>query len=147
MADSIIELSFISSTVAWLHNQGGGVLPFHYQVKDEFDDIDRISYVTGRPLNLFTFHGHIANGSAGTAFVLIGLLGILLLTLRKFKPSVFKSVLGTILYYIWLVLSVLSVALNFAALVYVFRLKIWSLYSGDLVCLFTRTESSAGDKR
>jgi len=117
MVDAIIELSFISSMVAWLHSTAGG----------EFEVIapemqETLSFnLHGKPKNLLLNQGHTSNGAAGTAFVLIGLGGILVLTLRH-RASTSSKVgrLTTFLYFGWLVSTILSALLTLAALAYTF---------------------------
>ncbi|KAM0706755.1 hypothetical protein Q7P35_006085 [Cladosporium inversicolor] len=117
MIDAIIELSFISSMVAWLHSTAGG----------EFEVIapemqDKMSFnLHGKPRNLLLNQGHTSNGAAGTAFVLIGLGGILVLTLRHRASTSSKAmILSNLLYLGWLVSTVLSALLTLAALAYTF---------------------------
>lgn len=60
MIDAIIELSFISSMVAWLHSTAGG----------EFEVIapesqDTLSFnLHGKPKNLLLNQGHTSNGAS-----------------------------------------------------------------------------------
>lgn len=115
MIDSIIELSFISSMVSWLHRRAGG----------SFDIIYNGSTFSlhGKPLNLLLNQGHTSNGAAGTAFVLIGIGGILALLLRARahqRPGTALSKFGLVFYHAWLVFTLLSALLTLAALVYVF---------------------------
>jgi hypothetical protein len=117
MIDSIIELSFISSMVAWLHSTAGG----QFEIIAP-DNSNTMSFsLHGKPKNLLTNQGHTSNGAAGTAFVLVGLGGILILTLRHHawnNPKFAK--LAITLYYFWLVSTVLSALLTLAALAYTF---------------------------
>lgn len=69
MIDAIIELSLISSMVAWLHSTAGGEFEV---IAPEMQDM--ISFnLHGKPKNLLLNQGHTSNGAAGTAFVLVGL--------------------------------------------------------------------------
>ncbi|CAK3811693.1 hypothetical protein MYCFIDRAFT_210690 [Lecanosticta acicola] len=107
MIDSIVELSLISSMVSWLHRRAG---------RDFIIDYNNTTFpLHGKPLNLLVDQGHTSNGAAGTAFVLIGLGGILALWLRNYK-------LGRPIYYFWLVMAQLSMLLTLAALIYTFVL-------------------------
>lgn len=72
--DSILELSFIVSTVAWDHRDH----PMNVEGPDGTAVI-----LKGKPLHLWTDQGHSSNGAAGTNIVLIGIIGFLLLGLRK----------------------------------------------------------------
>lgn len=109
MVDSIIELSFISSMVAWLHK----VASKTFLVANR--DTGSTFRFRGEPLHILVDQGHTSNGAAGTAFVLIGLGGILSLWLRN-RPGKF----GRTLYSAWLVCNVLALMLTIGALGYVF---------------------------
>lgn len=114
MIDSIIELSFISSMVSWLHRRAG---------RDFFiTHSDSTFPLHGKPEFLLVDQGHTSNGAAGTAFVLIGVGGILALYLRKFKA-------GRPVYYFWVAMTVLSMLLTLAALIYTFLIT--SNHSGQ----------------
>jgi tryptophan-rich sensory protein len=117
MIDAIIELSFISSMVAWLHSTAGG----EFEVIAP-DSQDTLSFnLHGKPKNLLLNQGHTSNGAAGTAFVLIGLGGILVLTLHHHASTSSKAMrLSTVFYFAWLVSTVLSALLTLAALAYTF---------------------------
>lgn len=117
MIDAIIELSFISSMVAWLHSTAGGEFEV---IAPEMQDM--ISFnLHGKPKNLLLDQGHTSNGAAGTAFVLVGLGGILVLTLRHLASTSSKATrLATLTYFGWLVSTVLSTLLTLAALAYTF---------------------------
>ncbi|WPH00872.1 Hypothetical protein R9X50_00370300 [Acrodontium crateriforme] len=111
MIDAIIELSFISSMVAWLHRRGGG--PFEI-------DYEGSSYsIHGKPLHLLTNQGHTSNGASGTAFVLIGIGGFLALWLRS-RIDFRSSTLSKLYYHFWMTMTVLSAMLSFDAMVYTF---------------------------
>ncbi|KAF5714115.1 hypothetical protein FGLOB1_3615 [Fusarium globosum] len=109
MVVSIIELSFISSMVGWLHGNASGTFSFEY--RGTRHDLK------GEPANLIVDQGHTSNGAAGTAFVLIGCGGILALILRnRQNPGKFSR----FLYKMWLVVNVLSLLLILTALIYTF---------------------------
>ncbi|KAM5344140.1 hypothetical protein ACJ41O_012677 [Fusarium nematophilum] len=109
MIVSIVELSFISVTVGWLHDTASGNFAFRYR--------GSIEEFAATPKNFILDQGHTSNGAAGTAFVLIGTGGFLILSLLSL-PRPNKLVLG--LYHLWLVVNVLSLLLTLAALIYVF---------------------------
>ncbi|KAF5989722.1 hypothetical protein FBULB1_725 [Fusarium bulbicola] len=109
MVVSIIELSFISSMVGWLHGNASGTFSFEYRGTRH--------NLKGEPANLIVDQGHTSNGAAGTAFVLIGCGGILALILRnRQNPGKFSR----FFYSTWLVFNVLSLLLILAALIYTF---------------------------
>ncbi|EMT62695.1 hypothetical protein ACKRZS_001785 [Fusarium odoratissimum] len=109
MVVSIIELSFISSMVGWLHGNASGTFSFEYRGTRH--------NLKGEPANLIVDQGHTSNGAAGTAFVLIGCGGILALILRN-RPNPGKF--SRFFYNTWLVFNVLSLLLILTALIYTF---------------------------
>lgn len=117
MIDAIIELSFISSMVAWLHSTAGGEFEV---IAPEMQGTMSFS-LHGKPKGLLLNQGHTSNGAAGTAFVLVGFGGILILTLRhRASTSHRMAKLTVYLYWAWIVSTVLSVLLTLAALAYTF---------------------------
>lgn len=109
MVDSIIELAFVSSMVAWLHFRAGKSFQIGY---------DGGSFsLHGKPVHLVVDQGHTSNGAAGTAFVLIGMGGLLVLWMRS-RPNLWQKGFTKILYHFWLVMTVLSVLLSLSALIY-----------------------------
>ena len=117
MVDAIIEMAFISSMVRWLHYTAGGefevIIP---------ESADKMSFsLHGKPKNLLLNQGHTSNGAAGTAFVLVGLGGILVLTLRHRASTNSKWAKHVSnLYIAWLVSIFLTTLLTLAALAYTF---------------------------
>lgn len=111
MVVSIIELSFVTSMVAWLHSTASNGFDFVYN-GSKF-------HLAGTPSNFLVDQGHTSNGAAGTAFVLIGLGGIISLSLRT-RSGGAQSSARNILYYMWLVTNVLALLLTIVALGYVF---------------------------
>jgi hypothetical protein len=114
MVISIIELSFISSTVSFLHRRAGGQfnLSFVYTNPNNFP-------IHGKPLHFLLNQGHTSNGAAGTAFVLIGIGGILVLTARK-SARFSRHHIVKMAYYAWIVFTILSALLTLAALIFTF---------------------------
>lgn len=114
MVDGIIELAFISSMVSWVHSRAGGDFIINYN-GSQFP-------LHGKPANELVDQGHTSNGAAGTAFVAIGLGGFLALFLRhrQLKRSGTMHGFTKGLYYLWLVLTILSAMLAVAALIYTF---------------------------
>ncbi|KAI6084010.1 hypothetical protein F4821DRAFT_243605 [Hypoxylon rubiginosum] len=114
MVESIIELSFVSSMVAWLHRRASKGFTFNY---------DGSTYLlAGEPLNLMVDQGHTSNGAAGTAFVLIGLGGILGLLLRSWSrnKSGGAATFARSIYYLWVSVNIPAFLLTTGALAYVF---------------------------
>lgn len=119
MVDAIIELSFVSSMVAWLHRTAGGSI----QIVAPSTSPQLSFQLHGKPANLLVNQGHTSNGAAGTAFVLVGLGGILVLTLthnqrrqNQNKPNTAITFLHTA----WLISTLLSAVLTLSALIYTF---------------------------
>lgn len=115
MVVSIIELSFISATVGFLHQHGSGTYAAIY-------DGSTIP-VSGAPANLSTNQGHSSNGASGTAFIVVGCCGILALFLRS-RPGYHNKSLGGLFsrswYRLWLALNVPALLLTLGSLAYVF---------------------------
>lgn len=121
--DGIIELSFITNMVGWLHRRAGKTFDFEYQdaTTQRYDPGNNgVFTITGRPQHLLVDQGHTSNGAAGTAFIIVGIGGFLILCLRRFSPSKFRSGFGVALYNIWLVFTILSALLTLTALIYTF---------------------------
>ncbi|CAG7558893.1 unnamed protein product [Fusarium equiseti] len=109
MVVAIIELSFISAMVGWLHSTARYTFVFRYG--------NRGVNIKGEPANFITDQGHTSNGAAGTAFVIVGLGGIIALFLRnRHNPGKFSR----LFYNTWLVFNVLSLLLVLTALIYTF---------------------------
>ena len=104
-----LELASISSMVYWLHYRAGKDFTITYQ--------DSTFSLHGKPENLLVDQGHTSNGAAGTAFVLVSLLGFIALTLRSRR---YPGSFSLFLYSFWLTMTVLSALLSIAALVYTF---------------------------
>ncbi len=113
MADSITELSLISSMVAWLHVRAGKAF--------EVEGPNGPFSLHGKPENLLLNQGHSSNGASGTAFIAIGLGGILALWLRSRQLKRDGSLHGftRFLYNSWLVMTILSAIFSLASFVYV----------------------------
>lgn len=122
MVDSIIELAFVSSMVAWLHRRAGGAFEIGYN-GSSFS-------LHGKPVHLVVDQGHTSNGAAGTAFVLIGMGGLLVLWMRS-RPNLWQKGSTKFLYHFWLVMTVLSALLTLAAII--FTWIVTGDYSGQTI--------------
>lgn len=116
MVVSAIELSFVSSTVAYLHKNADRTYSVH--------DSGKIVNVPSLPTTLMTNQGHTSNGAAGTGLIVIGWCGALALWLRG-RPLYHqqRSVGGFVArawYRLWLLLNVPALLLTLGALAYVF---------------------------
>lgn len=125
MIDAIIELSFISSMVAWLHRRAGSyflIYDVDPSLHSDPSTADTFS-LHGKPEYLLVDQGHTSNGAAGTAFVLVGFGGILALALRhRMEKQGRSSSAVNGLYYAWVISAILSTLLSLAALIATFIL-------------------------
>jgi len=80
MIDSLLEVAFIGSTVGYLHKDG---------IFNVVGPNDTTLQLFLKPLHLGTNPGHTSNGAAGTALILVGLLGLLVLS---YQPRIERSV-------------------------------------------------------
>lgn len=111
MIDAILELSFITSMVAWLHQTASGTFTVNYN--------DSTFELYGMPKHFLVDQGHTSNGAAGTAIVLIGFGGIVTLFFRN-RPHILGQKFTSFIYYLWLTILVLGLMLTIGALGYVF---------------------------
>ncbi|TFB06252.1 hypothetical protein CCMA1212_001562 [Trichoderma ghanense] len=111
MVDAVLELAFITSMVAWLHNTASGTFAVNFN-GSTFN-------LYGEPKHFLVDQGHSSNGAAGTAIVLIGFGGIVALLLRG-RPSILGPRFTSLLYGTWLVILVLGLMLTVGSLGYVF---------------------------
>lgn len=80
MVDCLLEVGLIGSTVGYLHKDG----IFHVVGPN-----NTVLQLLGKPLHLSVNQGHTSNGAAGTALILVGLLGLLILSSQtKLERSV-----------------------------------------------------------
>ena len=125
MVNSLIELSFISSTVAWLHFTASGT--FAVTLGGSTFNL------AGKPVNLMLSQGHTSNSAAGTAFMIVGLGGILTLWLRSRLKHALGGRFGVILHSFWIGANVAALLLTLAALAYVFTVT--NAYAGQAIDL------------
>lgn len=111
MVDAILELAFITSMVAWLHDTASGTFTVN------FDGSTFELY--GTPKHFLVDQGHSSNGAAGTAIVLIGFGAMLILWLQT-RPNILGKKFTSFLYGAWLVILFLGLLLTIASLAYVF---------------------------
>jgi len=118
MVDAIIELSLISSMVAWLHRFAGGDLEI---TNSSISNLTQPTFLLhGKPRDLIVNHGHLANAAAGTSFTGIGLGGVLVLWLRERagqKGSHYGGCSQS-LYCLWTICSVLSCILTLSGMIF-----------------------------
>jgi len=112
MIDAAIEMAFLSRMVHWLNLGAGGPYPISH---------DGGSFLlAAHPAHILTDQGHTSNGAAGTAFILVGLGGIVVLSARRLTHTAPKVPNWMrIIYFAWLVATVLGTMLTLGALIYV----------------------------
>jgi hypothetical protein len=72
MVDAIIEVGFIGSMVGYLHQ-------CHDDVPYQIDTPQGNFALFPKPKHIIVNQGHTSNGAAGTAFVLVGIIGWIVL--------------------------------------------------------------------
>ncbi|ROW01146.1 hypothetical protein VSDG_02777 [Cytospora chrysosperma] len=115
MIVSIIELSFISATVAFLAKRASHTFDVVYN--------GSTMPVSGTPAQILVNQGHTSNGASGTAFVVIGCCGTLAIWLRGRTGYHSKAIGGYFSrgwYRLWLALNVPALLLTLGALAYTF---------------------------
>ena len=129
MIDAIVELSFVSAMVGFLHGRGS----------DPFEVLDTIGgtfEISSTPEKLLENQGHTSNGAAGTAFILIGIGGLLAIWLqhRRMRSVSMSSETPlakltatqtgfprpSAIFTFWVVLTILSALLTLSSLIYTF---------------------------
>jgi len=87
MIDSVIEIGLIGTTVHYLHLNGP------YDIEGPNGPI----ILLGKPANIIVDQGHTSNGAAGTALILVGFLGLIILStepmVRRWVSERFESAL------------------------------------------------------
>lgn len=138
MIISAIELSFISSTVAYLHKNANRTYPANYQ--------GNVLQVPSLPSNLSVNQGHTSNGTAGTGLIVIGWCGTLALFLRG-RPIYHKKSTGGLFarvwYRLWLFLNVPALLLTLGALAYVFAVT--NKHQGQTIDLLVVKQLTSAD--
>ncbi len=74
--DAAVSIGLVSTMVAFLHGYGAGPFPVAGTGGAPF-------LLAGKPANLVTNPGHLANAAGGTALVLVGFGGIAALWLER----------------------------------------------------------------
>ncbi|KAI0183889.1 hypothetical protein EV127DRAFT_506261 [Xylaria flabelliformis] len=117
MIDAIVEVSFVSSSLTWLHDKAARKL-LHFAA---YGSKHRLPML---PRHLIIEHLRTANGAAGTAFALVGVGGILALILRNWAQYRTGRLprFCRYFYYIWLSCNMPALLLTGATIIYVFAL-------------------------
>jgi hypothetical protein len=71
MLDALLEVSFVGSMVGFLHDRAGKFFTINTP-QGPFR-------LHGKPKGLLVDQGHTSNGAAGTALILVGVLGLLVI--------------------------------------------------------------------
>lgn len=79
MIDALIEVGFVGSMVGFLHDRAGKFFTI--------DASDGTFNLHGKPVWLLVDQGHTSNGAAGTALVLVGVLGFLCIFMERRRAS------------------------------------------------------------
>jgi hypothetical protein len=78
MVVSIIELSFVSAMVGFLHGRANGFFLLNVPGNDSPSGPNTLE-LWAKPENLLEDQGHTSNGAAGTGFVAVGFGGLLMI--------------------------------------------------------------------
>ena len=136
MVDAVIEVGFVGSMVGFLHNRAG-----------KFFTVDAPNgtfELHGKPKGILVNQGHTSNGAAGTALILVGVLGLLVISYdkRRVRRVCFSSPTSqpqreiqilicdtqsqitthSGIFTFWVIMSILSTCLTLAAIIYTFIL-------------------------
>jgi hypothetical protein len=134
MIDGVIEVGLVGSMVGFLHDRAGKFFTIDAP-NGSFD-------LHGKPKGLLVDQGHTSNGAGGTALILVGVLGLLVIWYDKRRarrvssafPSTSQAEDDLIvlpqthatnhsgIFIFWVVMSVLSAMLTLGALIYTFVL-------------------------
>jgi hypothetical protein len=69
MLNSVLEVGFVGSMVGFLHDRAGD----YFTINTDSGPVN----LHGKPKGLLADQGHTSNGAAGTALILVGVLGLL----------------------------------------------------------------------
>ncbi|ETN47016.1 uncharacterized protein HMPREF1541_01206 [Cyphellophora europaea CBS 101466] len=121
MIVSIIELSFISAMVGFLHGRANGFFVVDSPGSNSNSGPDTFE-LWAKPSVLLEDQGHTSNGAAGTGFILIGIGGLLMIWWERRRMRETTDTRPGPLFTTWLILSFLGTLLTLAALIYTFVL-------------------------
>ena len=136
MIDAVVEVGLVGSMVGFLHARAGKF----FAINGPNGTID----LHGKPRNLLVDQGHTSNGAAGTALILVGGLGLLVIwydkrRARRVRPNTASRVKTwetrfltcpfqahttshSGIFIFWVAMTVFSALLALAALIYTFVL-------------------------
>lgn len=117
--DATFELAFITSMVAYLH---GGAPAGTFVINTPATHVANANVqptyeLKGKPLHMLVNQGHTSNGAAGSAIVLIGIVGAAALFARARHPGRWFT---RFLYNFWMILQIPTFLLTLSALGYTF---------------------------
>jgi len=113
MVDAIIEVGFIGSMVGYLHK-------CHDDVPFAISGSQQTIQLFPKPAQPVVNQGHTSNGAAGTAFVLVGVAGLLVLWRQRRRERSNVSYRASRIFLTWTIFTILSVLLTLTALIYTF---------------------------
>jgi hypothetical protein len=118
-ADAIIELGYITSMVAYLHGGApSGTFIVNTPATLVANAAAAATYeIKGKPQHMLVNQGHTSNGAAGSAIVLIGIVGAIALLARARLPG---RRLTRFVYSFWMILQIPALLLTLSALGYTF---------------------------
>jgi len=114
LVDAVIEVAFVGSMVGFLHDRAGKFFTINAP-NGSFN-------LHGKPKGLLVDQGHTSNGAAGTALILVGVLGLLVITYDKRRARRTQATNHSGIFIFWVVMTVLSALLTLAAIIYTFVL-------------------------
>jgi hypothetical protein len=113
MIDAIIEVGFIGSMVGYLHQA-------HNDVPFQINAPQGSFQLFPKPAHPIVNQGHTSNGAAGTAFVLVGIGGFLVLWHLRRRERKNVTHRPSRLFLTWTIFTFLSVLLTVTAIIYTF---------------------------
>ncbi|KAI1618793.1 hypothetical protein EDD36DRAFT_43138 [Exophiala viscosa] len=112
MLDGVIEVGMVGSMVGFLHARAGKFFTVNAST-GTFD-------LHGKPVGLLVNQGHTSNGAAGTAVVLVGIIGLLVIWYEKRRARQTQMTGHSKVFLFWVVMTFVSAGLTLSAIVYTF---------------------------
>lgn len=112
MIDAAIEMGFLITMVRFLHARAGKFFTIDAP-NGAFD-------LHGKPRGLIVDQGHTSNGAAGTALILVGILGLLVIWYNNRRMKRHQATSHSVVFKSWVAMTILSVLLTLSALIYTF---------------------------
>ncbi|KAK4938853.1 hypothetical protein LTR10_020759 [Elasticomyces elasticus] len=112
MLDGLIEVGMVGSMVGFLHARAGKFFTVNAPT-GAFN-------LHGKPAGIMVNQGHTSNGAAGTAVVLVGIIGLLVIWYEKRRARQTQTTGHSKVFIFWVVMTFVSAGLTLSALVYTF---------------------------